>query len=148
VEVSFPALAGRLGLSVLLPPGARTEALGGGATASETIWPLRISPALAVRIGAFTLHIGPDALLALGFGSSDGITAPSSRTRLALSLGAAAALQRPLGRWRLVADVAAYHHLTGRGFHIDTPDGGRRLVLDSPAWQALVAIGVSRAFSP
>lgn len=136
----------RLGVQVLLPPGSRVERVGGAANVSETVWPLRVSGAVAGRRGRFTYWLGPDALFALGFGRSAGLPSLDSGTRLTVALGGAAGLQLSLGRWQLVADLAAHRHLAGRTFHIDAPDGGRLLVLDTPIWQGLTALGLARAF--
>jgi hypothetical protein len=140
---SVPA---RLGVQVLLPPGSRVESLGGAATVSETVWPLRISAALARRSGPVRVWLGPDALIALGFGRSAGLPSLDSGTRLTVALGAAAALQLSLGRWQLVVDLAGHHHLAGKTFHVDAANGGRLPVLGSPAWQGLAALGLARAF--
>jgi hypothetical protein len=136
----------RLGLQLLIPPGSRRESLGGAATVSETVWPLRISAAMAGRRGPFTLWLGPDALFALGFGRSAGLPSLDSGTRITLALGGGAALQMSVGRWRLLADLGGYRHLTGKTFHVDAASGGRVLVLDSPRWQGLAALGLARAF--
>jgi hypothetical protein len=136
----------RLGVQLVLPPGPRVERLGGSATVSETVWPLRLSAALAARAGPLTVWLGPDLLFALGFGRSAGLPSLDSGTRLTVAAGAAAALQVPMGNWQLVADLAVYRHVAGRAFHVDAADGGRLLVLESPVWQGLAAIGVARAF--
>jgi hypothetical protein len=136
----------RLGVQILLPPGSRVERLGGAATVSETVWPLRISAALASRTGPFTVWLGPDALFALGFGRSAGLPSLDSGTRLTAALGAAAALQLSLGRWQLVADLAAHRQLASKNFHVDAANGGRLPVLGSPIWQGLAALGLVRAF--
>ncbi len=146
VHVTAPALPVRLGAQLVLPPGERIERLGGPATASETLWPLRLSAALGGRSGALSAWLGPDALFTLGFGRGAGLPSLDSGTRLTVGLGAAAALQVPVGSWQLLADLALYRHVAGRTFHVDGADGGRLQVLRSPAWQGLAGIGVARSF--
>ena len=145
-HLAVPTVPARIGVQLLLPPGARVERLGGAATASETVWPLRVSAALAGQSGPFTAWLGPDALFLLGFGRSAGLPSLDSGTRLTLALGGAAALQVPVGRWQLVVDLAAYHHVAGKTFHVDAADGRRLLVLNPPVWQGLAALGLARAF--
>jgi hypothetical protein len=145
-HLAAPSIGARFGVQVLLPAGERVERLGGGAAVSESIWPLRISAALAGRSGPFTASLGPDALFTLGFGRSSGLPSLDSGTRLTVAFGAAAALHLPVGRWHLVLDLAAHRHVAGKTFHIDGADGGRVLVLNSPAWQGLAALGLSRTF--
>jgi hypothetical protein len=145
-HVTTPILPVRIGAQLVLPPGRRLERLGGAATASETVWPLRISAAFGGRRGPLSAWLGPDALLALGFGRGSGLPLLDSGTRLTLALGGAAAVQVPVGSWQLVADLAGYRHTAGRTFHVDAAGGGRQLVLASPIWQALAGIGVARRF--
>ena len=114
---------------------------------SETIWPLRVSAAYGARLGATTLQLGPDALLALGLGGATGMTSLDAGSRLVLALGGAAALHLPLGGWDLVAEVAGYRHAAGHRFRADGAGGGRA-VLEAPVWQGLAGLGLYRAFSP
>jgi hypothetical protein len=136
----------RLGLGVLLPGGTRTLDLAAGATVSERVWPLRVSLARLVRGGRLAGEIGPDALFVVGDGRSEGITSTASGMRLVFSLGAAAAVQVPLGApgWGLTVQVAGYRLVAGRRFRIDGASG--RFVLDAPRWQALAGMGIVRAF--
>jgi hypothetical protein len=146
LHITPSTLPARFGAHFVLPPGERIERLGGAATASETIWPLRLSAALGGRAGPGSLWIGPDALFTMGFGRGAGLPSLDSGTRITLALGGAATLQVPVGSWRIVLDLAAHRHAAGRTFHVDATDGGRVPVLESPRWQGMTGIGVARTF--
>ena len=137
----------RLGVQILLPPGSRVERLGRRRD--------RLGDRLAVA------HLGGARRPARPGSPSGWARTPSSRSGSAAApacpawtpgpgsrppSGRAAALQLSLGRWQLVADLAAHRHLAGRTFHVDAANGGRLPVLGTPIWQGLAALGLVRAF--
>ncbi len=140
----------RLGLAILMPPHVRSESLGGGATASERLWPFRLSAGYRREVASWSLTVGPDALLVLGAAAAESITTTQSRIRVHMAVGAGLQLNWALPgfsrRWQVIADGAIHRHVAGRALHIDGAAGTRRGVLALPHWQALLGFGLARTF--
>ena len=90
--------------------------------------------------------VGAEGLLTFERGESVGIASPRTAWRTVLAGGLAAGGILALGgRLRLELRAGAYRTLLGRSFTFDGVGGD---LLEPPAWQALVRVGLGWVFIP
>jgi len=140
------------GLGAVVPPSSSSLTLytaADGTTPQAKV--LAIPFLLAVGVERpvaqrLTLGAGAEGLLTFERGESVGIASPRTAWRAVLAGGLAAGGALALGdRLRLDVRVGAYRTLLGRSFTVDGVGGD---LLEPPAWQALVRVGLGWVFMP
>ena len=78
-----------------------------------------------------------------------GFTNAETRNRIVFALGGATGVALVLSHhWRLTIEAAGYKTVAGHSFTIDDAVHGTRRVLEPPAWQGIVALGLGWVFLP
>ena len=144
--------AWQAGLGAIVPPSSTSLTLYTGADGSAPQATVTVVPFLVAfgveRPVARRVDLGAAAegLLTFERGESAGIAAPRTAWRSVLAGGVAGGGALALGdRVRLDVRVGAYRTLLGRSFTVDGVAGD---VLEPPAWQALVRVGLGWVFVP
>lgn len=140
------------GLGAIVPPSSSSIILYTAADGSTPQAKVTALPFL-VAFGAerpvtrrLALALGAEALLTIERGESVGIAVPRTAWRSVLAGGLAAGGAFVLGeRLRLDLRAGAYRTLLGRSFTVDGVGGD---LLEPPAWQALVRLGLQWVFIP
>ena len=140
------------GLGAIVPPASSSITLYTAADGSEPQAKVAAAPFLMAfgleRPVNRTLALGASAegLLTIERGESVGIAAPRTAWRGVLCAGLGAGGALALGeRVRLALRAGAYRTLLGRSFTVDGVGGD---LLEPPAWQALVRLGLEWVFVP
>jgi hypothetical protein len=140
------------GLGALVPPASSSITLYTAADGSEPQAKVTAAPFL-MTFGverpvtrALALGASAEGLLTVERGESVGIAVPRTAWRGVLTAGVAAGGALALGeRVRLGLRAGAYRTLLGRSFTVDGVGGD---LLEPPAWQALVRLGLEWVFVP
>ena len=140
------------GLGAIVPPSSSSLILYTAADGTTPQAKVLAVPFL-LAVGAerpvtqrLTLGAAAEGLLTFERGESVGIASPRTAWRTVLAGGLAAGGAVALGdRLRLDVRVGAYRTLLGRSFTVDGVGGD---LLEPPAWQALVRVGLGWVFIP
>lgn len=140
------------GLGAIVPPSTSNLTLytaADGSTPQAKVLAVPFVTSLGLErplTRSLTLGAGAEGLLTFERGESVGIASPRTAWRTVLAGGLAAGGALALGdRLRIDVRAAAYRTVLGRSFTVDGLAGD---VLEPPAWQALVRVGLGWVFIP
>ena len=146
---------GRLRLDLLAGWPARhrsetlAETLGNDAAASEDSWPMRAALVFSGTRQPIAWQGGIDVRVSADRARSSGVVQPGTNQRLTLALGLTTGIKVNLvGRWSLLAEIAADHHVAGARFVIPGDAPPRTIIVEPAPWQALVAARAVYSFGP
>jgi hypothetical protein len=137
------------GVGVMLPPSSSSVALdpGGSGQVHVTAVPVLVSVGLERPVTRrLSAQAAAEGLVTFERGQAESIAEPATAWRTMLAAGAGVGIAWALGdRLRLDARLAGYRTWLGRPYAVAGIPG---TVLDPPAWQGLVRVGLGWTFAP